>query len=72
MRINELLTELGLTKRNFRGYPCKTNCSGHGAGALWAGKKNIKNPAQCPKGSSPSFQQGCQIQAGQDELDNEV
>ena len=63
MKISEILAEIGIGKaRSFKGSPCKTNCTGHSAGYLWAKKKNLKNKNQCPASPAhPSFMNGCRI-----------
>jgi hypothetical protein len=63
MRINEIITELGVggPARQFKGHTCTKDCSGHNAGYQWAKKRNIKNPNLCPRGASRSFTSGCQI-----------
>lgn len=43
----------------FHGYDCKTDCSGHEAGYVWAAKHMYDDPAQC-RGKSQSFIEGCQ------------
>lgn len=42
----------------FKGYKCKTNCSGHEAGYDWAMEKDITDPDDCG-GKSISFIEGC-------------
>jgi hypothetical protein len=45
--------------RNFGGYACTEDCSGHRAGYLWAEARDVADPAQCPFGNSNSFYEGC-------------
>lgn len=42
----------------FRGYLCKTDCSGHAAGFSWAIKSGLTHSSQCG-GKSQSFIEGC-------------
>lgn len=44
--------------RNFHGFPCKTDCSGHEAGYAWAEKNDITEEDDCT-GNSESFIEGC-------------
>jgi hypothetical protein len=48
--------------RNFHGYPCTRDCSGHEAGYAWAQHKDIRDPSFC-SGKSNSFIEGCQSAA---------
>lgn len=48
--------------RQFHGYPCTQDCSGHRAGYEWAQRKGIADPAQCG-GNSQSFIEGCRAWA---------
>lgn len=45
--------------RDFGGYACTQDCSGHEAGYEWAAENGIQDPAQCG-GNSQSFIEGCQ------------
>lgn len=45
--------------RQFRGYTCTQDCSGHQAGYEWARKKGVTERSQCG-GRSRSFIEGCQ------------
>ncbi len=46
--------------RNFGGYECTDDCSGHRAGYLWAELKGITDPTDCPvPRNSWSFHEGC-------------
>lgn len=45
--------------RQFRGYSCTQDCSGHEAGYEWARKKGVTERSQCG-GRSRSFIEGCQ------------
>ena len=49
--------------RQFGGYPCTVDCSGHRAGAEWAQRRGITNPDDCPRGNSQSFHEGCRAGA---------
>jgi hypothetical protein len=46
--------------RNFRGYACTDDCSGHKAGYEWAHEKEIANASDCAN-PSESFAEGCRI-----------
>lgn len=48
--------------RNFGGYPCIDDCSGHEAGYDWAEENGIDDPDDCD-GNSDSFIEGCQSYA---------
>lgn len=42
----------------FKGFDCKSDCSGHRAGYAWAQRKGITDTSQCG-GNSQSFYEGC-------------
>lgn len=44
--------------RQFHGYTCTQDCSGHIAGYEWAERNGIRNRNQCD-GQSQSFIEGC-------------
>lgn len=69
MRAYEFIAEIGISQgRNFRGSPCKTDCSGHSAGYTWAKSKNIRNKNQCPvRPTHTSFTNGCRIAGDEEE-----
>ncbi len=48
----------GAAADEFRGYPCRKDCSGHKAGYEWAIKKEIAVREDCG-GKSQSFREGC-------------
>lgn len=58
--------------REFHGYPCTQDCSGHRAGYEWAQRRGITSPYECG-GNSRSFIEGChawadeQTAAGRDD-----
>lgn len=46
--------------REFGGYECTDDCSGHSAGYRWAEAHNITNESNCPlNGNATSFYEGC-------------
>ena len=45
--------------RTYGGFECTDDCSGHAAGYKWAKERDIDDEANCPKGNSQSFQEGC-------------
>lgn len=45
--------------RDFMGYECTQDCSGHEAGYEWAEQKGITSEGDCG-GNSNSFIEGCQ------------
>jgi hypothetical protein len=52
--------------REFGGYECTDDCSGHKAGYVWAEAKDITNPATCEailirSPRSTSFYEGCLV-----------
>jgi hypothetical protein len=47
--------------REFGGYECTDDCSGHAAGYLWAERKGVTEPDDCPAGNSQSFHEGCLV-----------
>lgn len=48
--------------REFNGYPCTHDCSGHEAGYDWAQRKDVTDPDSC-RGTSNSFIEGCRAAA---------
>lgn len=63
------------SQREFGGYDCTDDCSGHVAGYNWAEKHSIVNSTDCPYGNSLSFNEGCKVYAedpsrGADQDDN--
>lgn len=48
--------------KDFHGYHCKADCSGHEAGYRWAEEHDIDDPDQCG-GKSQSFIEGCRAWA---------
>ena len=57
--------------RNFGGYPCIGDCSGHEAGYDWAEENGIDDPDDCD-GNSDSFIEGCQSYAEEQSADDEL
>lgn len=53
---------LSSAPRQFKGYHCTQNCSGHRAGYEWAQRRGITDPGQCG-GNSQSFIEGCEAWA---------
>ena len=48
------------SSRDFGGYECTDDCSGHAAGYRWAERHNITNESDCPlNGNATSFYEGC-------------
>jgi hypothetical protein len=46
--------------REFGGYECTVDCSGHAAGYRWAEAHNITDESDCPlSGNRTSFYEGC-------------
>lgn len=46
--------------RQFGGYDCTQDCSGHAAGYRWAERKGITDASECPlRGGATSFYEGC-------------
>lgn len=54
--------------KDFGGYPCKDDCSGHKAGYRWAEDNSITDPGDCG-GNSQSFIEGCEAWAEENEDD---
>ena len=54
--------------REFGGYPCTQDCSGHEAGYQWAEDNEITDPDDC-SGKSQSFIEGCQAYAEEQKSD---
>lgn len=48
--------------KDFHGYPCTKDCSGHEAGYSWAEEHDIHDPDKCG-GKSQSFIEGCRAWA---------
>jgi len=48
--------------KDFHGYPCTVDCSGHEAGYKWAEEHDIHDPDDCG-GNSQSFIEGCRAWA---------
>lgn len=48
----------GVNAGEFRGFQCKSDCSGHKSGFAWAEKKGIRLAERCT-GGSQSFREGC-------------
>jgi cytoskeletal protein RodZ len=48
--------------KDFHGYRCKADCSGHEAGYRWAEEHDIDDPDKCG-GKSQSFIEGCRAWA---------
>jgi hypothetical protein len=46
-------------RKNFGGYSCTIDCSGHIAGYEWAEKHSVTVEDECPAGNSRSFREGC-------------
>lgn len=55
-------TEADSEAREFHGYPCTDDCSGHEAGYAWAERNEIHDPDDCG-GNSQSFIEGCRLWA---------
>lgn len=53
-----LFTAPRAEKRNYRGYRCTDDCSGHEAGYQWADNGNAESSDDC-SGNSNSFIEGC-------------
>lgn len=50
----------GADAREFGGYECTDDCSGHAAGYRWAEKHHVTNENACPlNGNATSFYEGC-------------
>jgi hypothetical protein len=48
--------------REFGGYECSENCSGHAAGYRWAEAHGITSELDCPlRGRAISFYEGCLV-----------
>jgi hypothetical protein len=47
--------------REFGGYECTDDCSGHAAGYRWAEEHDITDQVDCPSGNSNSFHEGCLV-----------
>ena len=48
--------------REFGGYECTDDCSGHAAGYRWAEAHNITDESNCPlNGKATSFYEGCLV-----------
>jgi hypothetical protein len=48
--------------REFGGYECSDNCSGHAAGYRWAEVHSIRSESDCPlRGGAVSFYEGCLV-----------
>jgi hypothetical protein len=48
--------------REFGGYDCSDNCSGHAAGYRWAEEHSITAETDCPlRGGALSFYEGCLV-----------
>jgi hypothetical protein len=48
--------------REFGGYDCSDDCSGHAAGYRWAEAHGITNESDCPlRGRALSFCEGCLV-----------
>jgi hypothetical protein len=48
--------------REFGGYDCSDDCSGHAAGYRWAETNSIKAERDCPlRGGAVSFYEGCLV-----------
>lgn len=57
------LTQRGLAaRRQFGGYDCTEDCSGHEAGYAWAEENSITDASECG-GNSNSFIEGCEAWA---------
>ena len=73
IRILLLLSLLGLAQnsfaKDFMGYECTDDCSGHEAGYKWAEQKGITSPDDCG-GNSNSFIEGCQAYAESQESES--
>ena len=52
------LSTTAVAAENFKGYDCKSTCSGHEAGYAWAKRKGVTSKSQCT-GKSQSFVEGC-------------
>ena len=61
MVVSLLMTVVGeASSREFGGYECTDDCSGHAAGYRWAEVQNISGASGCPsRGGSLSFYEGC-------------
>ena len=44
--------------KEFKGYPCKSECEGHKAGYAWAQEKQVEEKFECFS-DSRSFTEGC-------------
>ena len=50
------------TAREFGGYDCSEDCSGHAAGYRWAEAHSISSETSCPlRGNAVSFYEGCLV-----------
>lgn len=48
--------------RDFGGYDCSDDCSGHAAGYRWAEAHNVTSEVGCPlRGNAVSFYEGCLV-----------
>jgi hypothetical protein len=48
--------------REFGGYDCTDDCSGHAAGYRWAEAHNVSSESDCPlRGNAMSFYEGCLV-----------
>jgi hypothetical protein len=48
--------------RDFGGFECTDDCSGHAAGYRWAEAHRITNESNCPlNGNATSFYEGCVV-----------
>jgi hypothetical protein len=57
-----IATASAASAREFGGYECSDNCSGHAAGYRWAQARGITSDANCPlRGRAVSFYEGCLV-----------
>lgn len=45
--------------RQFGGYDCMDDCTGHAAGYRWAETRRVRSPGGCPVNAGTSFYEGC-------------
>nr|WP_284274644.1 hypothetical protein [Bradyrhizobium iriomotense] len=57
-----LISSRDARAREFGGYDCTDDCSGHAAGYRWAEAHNVTSDSGCPlRGGAISFYEGCLV-----------
>ncbi|MGY0574036.1 hypothetical protein ACTGJ9_025650 [Bradyrhizobium sp. RDM12] len=57
-----LISSCDAQAREFGGYDCSDDCSGHAAGYRWAEAHNVTSESSCPlRGNGMSFYEGCLV-----------